>query len=232
MEAIVLLSGGQDSTTCLAWAQKALKADVRALSFDYGQRHSIELKQSARIADIFGVDHEVLPVEALSRLSSAALTNPDIDVEAEASAESGNVHARTHGLPSTFVPGRNMLFFTLAAAYGSQFGVYDLVTGVCEQDRSGYPDCRSEFVNAAIIALSTALDERVDIHAPLLFRSKADTWRLADTLGVLDIIVQETHTCYHGDRSVMHEWGAGCGECPACVERAKGWNTYTGGVPA
>lgn len=227
-QSIVLLSGGQDSTTCLAWARQNLGPGIRTISFNYGQRHRVELDRAEDIASRFEgvVSHAELPLEALHHLGGAALTNPNIEVEAEASEESLNAHAYAHNLPSTFVPGRNFLFFGLAAAYGAKFGIYDLVTGVCEQDRAGYPDCRAEFVKAAEEALSLALDEPVTIHAPLLERNKAATWALADSLGVLTTIIEHTHTCYHGTRDVKHEWGYGCGECPACVERMKGYYDY------
>lgn len=228
-ESIVLLSGGQDSTTCLAWAKETLGSGVRAVAFDYGQRHSIELKQAAEIADRIGVlSFSVLDAHVLKDLGGAALTDDRVEVEAKADPRSLNRHAYEHGLPSTFVPGRNMLFFTLAAAFGARFGCYQLVTGVCQQDRAGYPDCRAEFVEAAQEALSLALDERVLIHAPLLDRDKSETWALAQSLGILDVIVELTHTCYHGDRSEMHPWGAGCGECPACVERIRGYAKFVG----
>jgi 7-cyano-7-deazaguanine synthase len=230
MDTIVLLSGGQDSTTTLAWAIREW-GPARTIAFDYDQRHRVELEQSEKISKLLGAEsHIVLPVEALKVLGGAALTNKDIEVEAEASEHSLNAHAWSHGLPSTFVPGRNMLFLTLAAAYGAKFGIYDLVTGVCGQDRAGYPDCRVEFVRAAEIALSVALDENVSIYAPLVDQTKAQTWALADDLGILDVIIEHTHTCYFGERDIKHEWGAGCGSCPACVERARGWEEYRSGV--
>jgi len=229
MESIVLLSGGQDSTTCLAWAKQELGAGVRAVAFDYGQKHRVELKQAAEIADRIGVvSFSVLNAHVLHDLGGAALTDDRVEVEAMADPRSLNQHAYQHNLPSTFVPGRNMLFLTIAAAFGARFGCYDLVTGVCQQDRAGYPDCRAEFVAAAQDALSLALDEHVTIHAPLLKRSKAQTWQLADDLGILDVIIDHTHTCYHGDRSTKHAWGYGCGECPACDERRKGYLEFTG----
>jgi 7-cyano-7-deazaguanine synthase len=227
MHAIVLLSGGQDSTTALAWALKQGMV-VRTVAFDYGQRHKVELEQADIISKRLGaISHVVIPVEALSWLGGAALTNPHIEVEEEASPDSLNVHASVHGLPSTFVPGRNMLFLTLAAAYGAKFGIYDLVTGICEQDRAGYPDCRFEFAEAAQYALTLALDEPVSIYTPLVSVSKADTWGMADELGILDVIINDTHTCYHGDRTELHPWGYGCGSCPACVERAKGFEQFS-----
>lgn len=225
-QTIVLLSGGQDSTTCLAWALREHGAAM-TVSFDYGQRHKIELEQAALISKTLGAEsHDVIPVEALSWLAGAALTNESIDVEAQASAESLNAHAWAHGLPSTFVPGRNMLFLTLAAAYGAKFGIYDLVAGMCQQDRAGYPDCRHEFIDAAEDALTLALDEQVTIETPLMNLTKAETWALADELGIVNVVIDLTHTCYHGERDVRHEWGAGCGICPACVERARGWDQF------
>lgn len=198
--------------------------DVHAVSFDYGQRHCVELEQARYIANQFGVkEHHVLTVEALSQLGGAALTDPNIEVEERASAESLNSHAFARGLPSTFVPGRNMLFFTLAAALGAKYGIYDLVTGVCQQDRAGYPDCRAEFVNAAQGALTLALDETVTIHAPLLELDKKGTWELAAFLGILDVIVHDTHTCYNGERDMLYAWGYGCDACPACNERRRGY---------
>lgn len=228
---VVLLSGGQDSTTCLAWAMHNLGTKhVHAVSFDYRQRHYVELEQARYIASLFGVEkHHVLTVEALSQLGGAALTDPSVEVEAQASAESLNSHAFARGLPSTFVPGRNMLFFTLAAALGAKYGIYDLVTGVCQQDRAGYPDCRAEFVNAAQGALTLALDETVTIHAPLLELDKKGTWELAAYLGILDTIIHDTHTCYNGVRDELYAWGYGCGTCPACLERRRGYKEAFGG---
>lgn len=230
--AVVLHSGGQDSTTCLAWAIEEFGRDnVYPVSFDYRQKHAVELGQAQKICKKFRVrDPYRIDASALSQLSSAALTNSEIEVSADASG-TGNVFAEEHGLPSTFVPGRNMLFFTLAMAYGAKMGIYDLVTGVCEADDAGYPDCRASFVAAAEDALCEALDEpKVFIHAPLLRRSKAETFSLAAELGVLNTILEDTHTCYHGDRSKRFPWGYGCGECPACKERENGWNYYLIGV--
>lgn len=227
-KAVVLFSGGQDSTTCLVWAMDRWgRENVFPVCIDYGQRHSQELIQAQQISDlILGRMPAVFTLEVLSQLGGAALTDPDVDVSADASG-TGNVFAESHGLPSTFVPGRNMLFFTVALAYGATFGAYDVVTGVCEADRAGYPDCRSEFVLAAQDALRAALDEpAVGIHAPLLRLNKAKTFQLADELDALDIVLELTSTCYHGTRDESkprHAWGYGCGECPACEERARGW---------
>lgn len=221
--AVVLLSGGQDSTTCLAWAMEQY-AEVACVTIDYGQRHRVELACAAQIAKLWRVPQVVVPIDSLAALGGAALTDATIDVEAEASAGSRAAWAAQRGLPSTFVPGRNLLFFTLAAAWGLPRGYDTLVTGVCQADRAGYPDCRSSFVFAAELAVRLAMDApEFRIAAPLLERSKAGTWRLADDLGVLEVVVNETHTCYRGDRAPVFEWGAGCGECPACDERARGF---------
>lgn len=224
---VVLHSGGQDSSTVLAWAaQKWGPEEVHPVSFFYDQKHQIELDCAVKVTSQLGISGGfVMRLDILRDLGAAALTNPDIEVNSDATG-TGNIHAETHGLPSTFVPGRNMLFLTLAAAYGAQHGVYDLVTGVCETDAAGYPDCRKSFVIAAENALTEALDEEVTVHAPLVELSKAQTFDLADTLGVLDMILKDTHTCYRGDRTHMFEWGYGCGECPACGERSLGWEQY------
>lgn len=226
--AVVLFSGGQDSTTCLAWACDEFgTGNVYPISFTYGQRHAVELAQALKIIEIFQTNKmKALSVEGLSQLGSAALTNKDIDVEAQASEDSGNAWAYEHGLPSTFIPGRNLLFLTFAAAYGATLGIRNLVTGICEADASGYPDCRNEFRYAAQVAISKALDDEITVYAPLIQRTKAQTFMFAKELGVLDIVVEHSHTCYHGNREIKHEWGYGCGECPACVERAKGWKEY------
>lgn len=231
--AVVLHSGGQDSTTCLAWATHMFgRDDIYPVAFEYGQRHAVELVQGKKIADVLGVRPvEYISVEALSQFASAALTNTKIKVEAEASEESQNQWAHMHGLPSTFVPGRNMIFLGLAAAYGAKFGIVDLVTGVCQADDAGYPDCRESFVKSMEETIGEALgDDSYTIHAPLLHRNKAQTFKLAESLGVLDLVLEETHTCYNGDRSARHAWGYGCGQCPACVERAKGWAEFNGAM--
>lgn len=227
-QAVVLLSGGQDSTTCLAWAAYRWGPDnLFPVSIYYGQRHKIELDCAHAVCETLGVrEPRVLSLEILRDLGGAALTDERVVVDTDATG-TGNVFAEEHDLPSTFVPGRNLLFFTSAIAFGARHGVYNLVTGVCEADAAGYPDCRGEFVDAAQDALRAALDEsRVLIHAPLLERSKAETFLLAEELGVLDTIIEQTHTCYHGNHDTKHDWGYGCGACGACEERANGWLQY------
>lgn len=231
--AVVLLSGGQDSTTCLFWALAQDDLDVvAALSFDYGQRHRVELTLAAERAAHVGLDHVVLPVEALRILAGGSLTNTLVaNTRAGAPAPAG-WHAE-HKLPPSFVPGRNALFLSLAAAYAVPRDIDTIVAGVCQQDRAGYPDCRYEFVDAIAKALRVGLDAPgLTIIAPLLYATKAETWGLASDLGVLDEIVFNTHTCYEGNRTDLHSWGYGCGECGACVERARGYDEFMAATPA
>jgi 7-cyano-7-deazaguanine synthase len=221
-KAVVLHSGGQDSTTCLAWAIREYGHDnVTALSIEYGQRHHVELEQAAVICDALGVRAVELRLrDLLGDLAGGALTDPERAVQLHAT----DGWQADHDLPSTFIPGRNLLFFTAAAAYGIPRGCERLVTGVCEADRAGYPDCRAGFVDAAEEAIALAMDTpNFLIDAPLLELDKAGTWLLAETLGVLGLVVEQSHTCYQGDRSKRYAWGYGCGECPACTERATGF---------
>lgn len=224
--ALVLFSGGQDSTVCLAWALSR-HARVETVGFAYGQRHSAELGQRlplrealARLDPLWGerlgADH-MLELPELGRLSDTALTR---DAEIEMTAA---------GLPSTFVPGRNLLFFTYAAALAYRRGIRTLVGGMCETDYSGYPDCRNETLQTLAKAISLGTDAEFTIETPLMWIDKAGTWALADNLGgaaLVDLIVEDTHTCYLGIRTRRHAWGYGCGHCPACTLRAKGWETW------
>jgi 7-cyano-7-deazaguanine synthase len=223
--ALVLLSGGQDSTTCFYGALQQYE-EVEALSFDYGQRHRVELELAELTAKKNDVHLTLLPVEVLSLLGSASLTNPDIGNVTPGPA--ANVYAEARGLPPSFVPGRNSIFFSVAAAYAVTRGIERIVTGVCQQDHAGYPDCRAVFVEQKQRELRLALDAPdFIIDAPLLWLSKADTWALADSLGIVDEIVLHTHTCYEGDRSsAPAPWGYGCGECGACVERKLGYDRW------
>jgi 7-cyano-7-deazaguanine synthase len=224
--ALVLFSGGQDSTTCLAWALQRY-ARVETLGFEYGQRHAIELTvrpnilQAIRTLDSswatrLGEDH-MLDLSVLGEVSETALTrDSEITMQAD-------------GLPNTFVPGRNLLFLTLAAALAYRRGIRVLVGGMCETDYSGYPDCRDETVRALQSALRLGMNTQHTIETPLMWLDKAATWQLADQLGgaaLIDLIRTETHTCYLGERHQLHEWGYGCGDCPACELRAKGYQTY------
>jgi 7-cyano-7-deazaguanine synthase len=220
--ALVLFSGGQDSTVCLAWALDRYER-VETIGFKYGQRHSVELGQRdivrSKLAHLknwserLGPD-TVLDLPALQNISDTALTR-----------ETEITFAAT-GLPTTFVPGRNLLFLTYAAALAYRRGIATLVGGMCETDFSGYPDCRNDTIQALAQALSLGLATPISVETPLMFIDKAGTWELASKLGgdkLVQIVIEDTHTCYMGDRTNRHEWGYGCGICPACDLRAKGW---------
>ena len=220
---LVLFSGGQDSTVCLAWALERF-ARVETVGFDYEQRHRAELEARPRVrermktlapawAARLGEDH-VLELGALAAISDTALTR-DMAIEMSAS-----------GLPTTFVPGRNLIFLSFAAALAYRRGIRHLVAGMCETDFSGYPDCRDDTIKAMQVALTLGLDRRVTIHTPLMWIDKAATFALAQSIGgapLIDLLLAETHTCYLGDRAHRHDWGFGCGECPACRLRAEGF---------
>jgi 7-cyano-7-deazaguanine synthase len=224
--ALVLFSGGQDSTTCLAHALKSYER-VETIAFDYRQRHHVELEARVKVlaeirrqfpqwAGRLGQDH-MLDLAVLGDVSETSLTR-EMTFKMEAS-----------GLPNTFVPGRNLLFLTLAAAVAYRRDLQVIVTGVCETDFSGYPDCRDDTMKAMQLALSLGMDKRFLIETPLMWIDKADTWRMAESLGgraLVDLIVEHTHTCYLGDRVHRHAWGYGCGQCPACELRARGWERY------
>ena len=224
--ALVLFSGGQDSTTCLAWALSRYER-VETIGFAYGQRHAIEMDVrepvrrrivaiSAEWARKLGPDR-VVSLDVLGQVSVSALT-ADLPLG-----------TRPDGLPSTFVPGRNLVFLTFAAIVAYQRGLKHVVAGVCETDFSGYPDCRDDTVKALQVAINLGMEARLALETPLMWIDKADTWRLAETLGgrsLVDLIVEETHTCYLGDRSHRHAWGVGCGTCDACRLRANGWSHF------
>lgn len=212
--ALVVFSGGQDSTTCLYWAKKHFK-HVRALSFIYGQKHVQEVDLARQLADEAGVEWECMDVSFISRLSTGcSLTDTSLQIEAEKPEGS---------LPSTFVPGRNMFFISIAAVYAREHGIFDLVTGVSQTDFSGYPDCRDNFIKSLNVTINLAMDEQFRIHTPLMWLDKAETWQLADEMGVLDVIRYKTLTCYNGIQ------GDGCGHCPACKLRNEGLMKYLNG---
>lgn len=230
--ALVLFSGGQDSTICLAHAL-AHYDRVETVGFDYGQRHAVELECRPKIigaiksafphwADKLGSDR-LCDVSVLGEISDTAMIAETEIVVAE------------NGLPNTFVPGRNLLFLTLAGAIAWRRGISNLVGGMCETDYSGYPDCRRGTLDAQALALSRGMDRPFNIETPLMWLDKAETWELAEELGgqkLIDLVVEETHTCYLGDREHRHEWGYGCGTCPACDLRARGYETWRAKVPA
>jgi len=207
-KAVVVFSGGQDSTTCLFWALQNFK-EVETVTFQYGQRHSQEIDVAKSIAAELGVENTVLDMSLLNQLAPNALTRGDIEIE-----------QKEGELPSTFVDGRNHLFLSFAAVMAKQKGARHLVTGVCETDFSGYPDCRDVFVKSLNVTLNLAMDYQFVIHTPLMWINKAETWGLADELGALDFVREKTLTCYNG---VIAD---GCGECPACLLRKRGLDEY------
>lgn len=210
-KAVVVFSGGQDSTTCLVQALKEFD-EVHAITFDYGQRHKLEIEVAQALSKKLGVAaHKVLDVGLLNELAISSLTRDDIPVSHE---------LQENGLPNSFVPGRNILFLTLAGIYAYQIGAQTVITGVCETDFSGYPDCRDEFVKAMNSALVKGMDRDLEIRTPLMWLNKAETWALADQNDALELVRNETLTCYNG---II---GDGCGDCPACDLRKAGLDDY------
>jgi 7-cyano-7-deazaguanine synthase len=210
--ALVLFSGGQDSTTCLYWA-KTKFARVETIGFDYGQKHAIELEQARAIAKEAGVPFTVFDI--CGTLRGSALTEHEKDVSA--------VHEQNADLPASFVPGRNALFLTLAAGHAYNREISDLVGGMCQTDYSGYPDCRRVFVDSITASLSLAMEIDFRIHTPLMYLTKAETWKMASELGIVELVRLMTHTDYNGDRSMLNEWGYGKLDNPASILRAKGY---------
>lgn len=216
--AIVVLSGGQDSVTCLGYCL-AHYQKVSAITFDYGQRHRVELECAALLCAKYNVPQKVVNLGLmLTDLVTSALTSVEGDVSAP--------HAHKAGLPASFVPGRNALFLTLAHAYAQEIGAHTIVTGVCQTDYSGYPDCRSEFLRALERALNLGYECGIHIEAPLMRMTKAQTFAMAESVGFLDEVIENSHTCYEGDHTTAHDWGYGCGKCPACLLRAKGYEEF------
>lgn len=208
-KAIVVFSGGQDSTTCLFWAKERFK-EVEAVTFDYGQRHHLEIECAKEIAKELDVKHHILDMSLLNQLAPNALTRDEIEV----------VDGEDGGLPSTFVPGRNLLFLSFAGVLARQVGAKHIVTGVCETDFSGYPDCRDIFIKSLNVTLNLSMDDSFVIDTPLMWLNKAQTWELADKLGALEFVREKTLTCYNG---IIAD---GCGECPSCKLRSKGLDKY------
>ncbi|MDO5127689.1 MAG: 7-cyano-7-deazaguanine synthase QueC [Eubacteriales bacterium] len=208
--AVVVFSGGQDSTTCLLWAKENYKT-VYAISFDYGQRHRLELECAKKICEKLGVTHKIMDMGLLNEIAPNSLTRMDIKVDESAPLQ---------GTPNSFVDGRNMIFLTFAAVYAKQLGITDLITGVSQSDFSGYPDCRDIFIKSLNVTLNLAMDYEFDIITPLMWIDKEQTWEMADKLGGFDLIRNETLTCYNG---IL---GDGCGNCPSCKLRKKGLEAY------
>jgi len=227
-KALVLFSGGQDSTVCLAWALERFE-QVETIGFDYGQRHAVELKARTRLRERMSAlksrwkqrlgDDHLFDLDTLGAISDTALTRQTA------------IELADSGLPSTFVPGRNLIFFCFAGALAYRRGIRHLIAGMCETDYSGYPDCRDDTVKAMQVALSLGLGKRLTIHAPLMWMDKADTFAMAEQIGgkaFLDLVIEDSHSCYMGDRAKRYDWGYGCGACPACELRAQGFAKYMG----
>ncbi len=213
-KAVVIFSGGQDSTTCLFWALNRFD-EIEAITFNYGQKHAIELEQAKKICGERGIKQTIIDISFLDTIVKSALTSHgDVNVLNE------------KGLPSSFVPNRNALFITLSHAYAQKIGAQHLVTGVCQADEAGYPDCRRKFIDEIQGALNIGSMSTISIETPLIYLTKKDTWALAHDEGCFLVVVEDSHTCYNGDREHHHAWGFGCGECPACKGREKGYNEY------
>jgi 7-cyano-7-deazaguanine synthase len=218
--ALVLLSGGQDSATCLAWALDRF-GHVETLGFDYGQRHKVELEcrdalRTGMASPKLGPDH-TLTIPTFAEIGGTALT------------EQVEIAMRADGLPNTFVPGRNIVFLTFAAALATRRSLKHIVAGMCETDYSGYPDCRDDTIKSLQATLNLGMATRLVLHTPLMWRDKKETWDLAEALGgapLVEMIRRESHSCYKGERGTLHPWGFGCGTCPACHLRARGWEAY------
>ncbi len=220
MKALVIFSGGQDSTTCLHWALSPLFNDfkeVEAISFNYGQKHSVELEQAIKICDSLNITLHIIDISFLNNIVESALTS------------NGDVNKlNDKGLPSSFVPNRNQIFITMAHSLAQKINATHLITGVCQTDYSGYPDCRESFVKAIEWTTNLGSDADIDILTPLMYLTKAETFELAMTMGseAYRSVIEDSHTCYNGDRTTLHDWGYGCGECPACELRSKGFTEF------
>jgi len=221
-KAVVVLSGGQDSVTCLGLAL-ASHHSVSCISFIYGQKHSIEIEQAKKICAKLEVELKIIDISFLGELVTSALTG-DGDVNA--------AHPNNPDLPASFVPNRNALFLTIAHAYAQEKKADFVYTGVCQTDYSGYPDCRKDFVIALQDSLNLGYVTNINIITPLMYRTKAETFKLAAQYDCLNLVIEDSHTCYNGDRTIRHHWGYGCGECGACKLRAKGWEEYCHDISA
>lgn len=215
--ALIVFSGGQDSTTCLGWAKSRFES-IDTITFDYGQKHRVEIYQAIKIAKALEVNNMVLSIDAFSQLSDSALIDGSLDIS--------SAHRTKPNLPASFVPNRNAIFFTLAHAYAQKQGIENIIVGINQTDYSGYPDCRQNFIEALELALNLGSDSNIKFHCPLLHLTKAETFKLSKEVGVLDLVLNESHTCYNGDHYTKNEWGYGCGKCPACILRENGWNAY------
>jgi len=215
--ALVVFSGGQDSTTCLAWAKNRYD-HIETITFDYGQKHKVEIQQAQKITKLLNVKNTILNINVFSQLNDSALINSDLDIS--------STHSKKKNLPASFVPNRNAIFFTLAHAFAQKQDIKNIIIGVNQTDYSGYPDCREDFVLALEKSLNLGSESNIKFQYPLMHLSKAETFKLSEDEKVLDIVIKESHTCYNGDHTTKYDWGYGCGECPACILRKEGWNNF------
>lgn len=216
-KALIVFSGGQDSTTCLGWAKNRFDY-VETITFDYGQKHKVEIVQAEKIAKLLNVKNSVLNINAFSQLNDSALINSDLDISSS--------HSTKKNLPASFVPNRNAIFFTLAHAFAQKQDIDNIIIGVNQTDYSGYPDCREDFVLALEKSLNLGSESNIKFHYPLIHLTKAETFKLSEDENVLDIVINESHTCYNGNHITKFDWGYGCGECPACIIRKDGWYSF------
>ena len=216
-KALIVFSGGQDSTTCLGWALNNFDY-VETITFDYGQKHKVEIEQAEKIAKLLNVKNSVLNINAFSQLNDSALINSDLDISSS--------HSTKKNLPASFVPNRNAIFFTLAHAFAQKQDIDNIIIGVNQTDYSGYPDCREDFVLALENSLNLGSESNIKFHYPLIHLTKAETFKLSEDESVLDIVINESHTCYNGNHTTKFDWGYGCGECPACILRREGWKNF------
>lgn len=216
-KALVVFSGGQDSTTCLGWAKNNFDY-IETITFDYGQKHKIEIVQAEKIAKLLNVQNTILNINAFSQLNDSALIDSNLDIS--------STHSNHKNLPSSFVPNRNAIFFTLAHAFAQKQNIDNIIIGVNQTDISGYPDCREEFVLNLEKTLNLGSESNIKLHYPLIALTKAQTFELAKKENVLDIVLEYSHTCYNGNHTTKFNWGYGCGECPSCLIREEGWKKY------
>ena len=215
---VVSFSAGQDSTTVAAWAKENFD-EVVLLSFDYNQKHTVELEQSVLVAKKLGLEHHIIKANFFGDLVESALTS-------NSTQNVNDKHNSNSDLPASFVPNRNAFFIVLAHSFAQKIGAQNLALGVSQEDYSGYPDCRIEFIDKIKDALNNGSSTNIEIHTPVMMMGKAEEFQLAEDLGVLDLVIEDSHTCYNGDRNNFHEWGYGCGECNACKLRADGFRRY------
>jgi len=217
--ALIVFSGGQDSTTCLGWAKNRYD-HVETITFDYGQKHRVELEQAKKITEKLGVINYVVKFDIFSQLADSALLDVNSNQDINAS------HHAKPNLPASFVPNRNAIFFTIAHAYAQKQGLDHIITGINQTDYSGYPDCRIEFIESLEQSLNIGSESYISFKYPLIHLTKAQTFELAKEEGILDLVLEASHTCYNGERSKRYDWGYGCDNCPACLLRKQGWENY------